>query len=522
MKKLSIILIIALVALASCTKSKEVHPEIGDGNDEIVTVGMKDVHVEYSRTDHAELHRVVFHYSLAETQQFASAEMTKRETFFELTLNDLLGDTLYYYYFELFPIGSNAYQSEHKTFHTQFFDTPQPPTPPVAELPTVITAEVNEITENSAQCGGEVTNDGGAEVIERGICWSTNANPTINDSHESASYGIGSFLVSMNDLQANTTYYVRAYATNSVGTSYGADKEFATLSGGGTGVPEGAINGLFTINENGDQVYFSKGNLQYQASTNTWRFAENQWDFVGDGTYGTVYENGEKCNNEFISSNYNGWIDLFGWGTSGWNNGNVYYQPYDCQKIDDESRGYGYGPTDGNSYEYDLVGDYAMADWGCNPIYNGGNQPNQWRILLDESGRGEWDFLCNNRITLSGYRFAKAKVNGVKGGILFPDNWDAAIFPINEVNQNEADYTTNIISTSQWEILEQNGAVFIPQSGERGEPWVSYIDWGFYWLASNDNDGNARFLSFTEYGFGSGSSNKCSGLSVRLVRDANP
>ena len=133
MKKLSIILACALVALVACTKSKEVHPEIGDGNDEIVTVGVKDVHVEYLRTDHVDLQKVVFHYSLAEEQQFEATEMTKRETFFELTLNDLLSDTLYGYYYEVFPNGGAAYNTERKTFHTQAFDTPEPPTPPSDE-----------------------------------------------------------------------------------------------------------------------------------------------------------------------------------------------------------------------------------------------------------------------------------------------------------------------------------------------------------------------------------------------------
>ena len=54
-------------------------------------------------------------------------------------------------------------------------------------------------------------------------------------------------------------------------------------------VPTGAINGLFSVSEN-SQVYFSQGNLQYQASTHTWRFAENQWDYVGNNELGTVYE----------------------------------------------------------------------------------------------------------------------------------------------------------------------------------------------------------------------------------------
>ena len=64
-------------------------------------------------------------------------------------------------------------------------------------------------------------------------------------------------------------------------------------------VPVGAINGLFTINSSGDQVYFSQGNLQYQASTDTWRFAENQYDIIGNA-------------NSNISPTYDGWIDLFG------------------------------------------------------------------------------------------------------------------------------------------------------------------------------------------------------------------
>ena len=201
-----------------------------------------------------------------------------------------------------------------------------------------------------------MTNSGGATVTERGICWSTSHNPTTSGSHANSGTGTGSFSVNMTGLAANTTYYVRAYAINSAGTSYGSEVSFTTqqttnytisvsasptnggtVSGGGTyqpgqsctvhatansgytftnwtesgsqvstnanytftvtgnrtlmanftynggggNVPEGAINSLFTINADGDQVYFSQGNLQYQASTNTWRFATNQYDYIG-------------------------------------------------------------------------------------------------------------------------------------------------------------------------------------------------------------------------------------------------
>jgi hypothetical protein len=143
MKKLSIILACALVALAACTKSKEVHPELGDGNDEIITVGIKDVHVEYTRTDHAELNRVVFHYSLAEVQQFEAAEMAKRETFFELTLDNLLCDALYSYYYELFYNGGETSITKRKTFRTYSCDAPIPPTPPSGEYIEVSCISVN-------------------------------------------------------------------------------------------------------------------------------------------------------------------------------------------------------------------------------------------------------------------------------------------------------------------------------------------------------------------------------------------
>ena len=396
-----------------------------------------------------------------------------------------------------------------------------PPQPSI-QTPTVITFDVFSITSNAASCSGEVTSDGGAEVTERGICWSTNTNPTISNSHVSAGAGMGTFSATISGLSANTTYHVRAYATNEAGTAYGEDKEFTTLEGGGSGnVPEGAINGLFTINENGDQVYFSQGNLQYRASTNTWRFAEKQWDFVGDGTYGTVYENGVKCNNELISSTYDGWIDLFGWGTSGWDNGNLYYHPYDSHYDSDFNQGY--GPVDGS----DLTGAYTNADWGIyNPISNGGNVDNQWRTLTYY----EWWTVFNGRITDSGLRYAKAIVNDVFGVILLPDNWRESYYHINNPNVDDSFCYNNIISQDDWrELLEAKGAVFFPSAGlrggESGELFIYFVNSnGYYWSSTNRQGPGSCALYFSDtwllpenYG-----NYSCNGFSVRLIHDANP
>src|ERR1035437_1072915 len=95
---------------------------------------------------------------------------------------------------------------------------------------TLITTSPVSITVNSAQSGGNITLDGGASVTARGVCWSTSHNPTIADNLTSNGSGIGIFTSSLTELTPNTLYYVRAYATNSMGTAYGDEISFTTLS----------------------------------------------------------------------------------------------------------------------------------------------------------------------------------------------------------------------------------------------------------------------------------------------------
>jgi starch-binding outer membrane protein SusE/F len=100
---------------------------------------------------------------------------------------------------------------------------------PVA--PTVTTtASVSSITNSTATSGGEVTATGGADVTARGICFSTTHTPTIANSKTTDGTGTGSFTSAITGLKMNTTYYVRAYATNSAGTAYGSEVSFTTLN----------------------------------------------------------------------------------------------------------------------------------------------------------------------------------------------------------------------------------------------------------------------------------------------------
>ena len=116
-----------------------------------------------------------------------------------------------------------------------------------AVAPTVTTTAISEIDKTTATGGGNVTADGGATVTARGICWSTSHNPTVSGSHTSDGTGTGNFTSAMTGLTANTTYYVRAYATNSAGTTYGEELSFTTLPDGIPGDVDG--DGMLTIND---------------------------------------------------------------------------------------------------------------------------------------------------------------------------------------------------------------------------------------------------------------------------------
>ena len=266
-------------------------------------------------------------------------------------------------------------------------------------------------------------------------------------------------------------------------------------------VPLGAINGKFTVNSNGNGVYFSQGNLQYKASTNTWRFAEEQYDFIGSA-------------NSNISSSYSGWIDLFGWGTSGYNHGANCYQPWSTSTVDGDYYAYG-------SNTFNLYDQTGQADWGWNAILNGSNMENRgWHTLTSD----EWWYLFYSRNTLTGIRFAKAQVNNVNGVILLPDDWNAIYYSLNNTNMGAASYSSNVISASQWAIIEQYGAVFLPAASYRGETLVVDLSrgYGVYWSSSFANSSNyARSILFndSEYFDIRSSFPRSYGISVRLVRD---
>lgn len=176
----------------------------------------------------------------------------------------------------------------------------------IEHIPELSTNSLNNITSNSATCEGNITIDGGASISSRGLCWSTHSNPTISDNKTSEGTGTGTFISSLTGLIANTTYYVRAYATNSSGTAYGNEISFkTTLTGYGTITDvDGNVYHVVTI---GTQVWMVE-NLK----TTKYRNGDPIPN-VSDGTVWSDLKTGAYCNYDNNANNSIASGRLYNW-----------------------------------------------------------------------------------------------------------------------------------------------------------------------------------------------------------------
>ncbi|MBQ7711642.1 MAG: hypothetical protein IJT39_07450 [Bacteroidales bacterium] len=283
--------------------------------------------------------------------------------------------------------------------------------------------------------------------------------------------------------------------------------------------PYGGISGMFSVSAT-QKVYFSSGNLQWgydggathatqdgeDNGAGTWRFAENQWESYSSG-------NTEADATARTSGH---WTDLFGWGTSGWNNGNTYYYPWNRSTTSN------YGPIK-KSTQYSLTGDYDNSDWGVyNAISNGGNSVGRWRTLT----RTEWEYMLSTRSNASSLQTA-ATVNGVQGYVILPDDWTTPSDV--SLTTGATNVTSNVLSATQWAILEANGAVFLPETGWRSGTVMKDVANHVcpYWTSSlNTSYTSCAYRFYFKTGskatIGSTSTTyKYYGYAVRLVCDAN-
>jgi len=189
----------------------------------------------------------------------------------------------------------------------------QAESPPIL-IPTVTTNDISEITQTTATSGGNVTDNGGATVTARGVCWSTNTNPDITDNHTNDGNRTGEFTSSLIGLTENTTYYVRAYATNSAGTKYGDEVSFITNENSTAG-----LIAYYPFNGNAnDESGNGLNGTANGASLTTDRFGNENSAYSFDGINDKIEIQHSDLLNLSSGFSFSVWIKASSWGTYGY------------------------------------------------------------------------------------------------------------------------------------------------------------------------------------------------------------
>jgi len=285
------------------------------------------------------------------------------------------------------------------------------------------------------------------------------------------------------------------------------------------------LPGRFAVSAS-DTVRFAQGNLQYRASTDKWRFAENQWDVVGNAAGNTT--------EEASRASQDNWIDLFGWGCSGKDNGQAAFMPYYCSETESDYR----SGTKGTSIPK------TDMDWAYyNTIINGGNaggpESGQWYVLTRE----EWCYVLGIKFLPTGASDSTSirdrarelcgygQVHGVNGLIILPDGWnwddlaaDTATLHFKWTPYNKL-FTDNVIRNEDdgnefWRKMENYGAVFLPVGGVRQGTTVKNTSYGYYHTMSYNTSSGAKVFSvrLNNQLVNISSMNKSDGRSIRPVQ----
>ena len=354
-----------------------------------------------------------------------------------------------------------------------------------ASLPT------GTLTNQLAVCALTLKNSTGSSPITSGLTQVTISDGTNSYliAPESSTFGEDVIYVAIRPVTAALQYTASDGTNNYIKTA--TSREYAAGNLYNLGLR--MVIPSFTINGSGTKVVFAPGNLQYNDSETTykWRFAANQYDYVGAWDITT-------------------WVDLLGWGT--WTGSSP--NPLNTSKT----------PGDYSWNSSDFTQESLLAD-ATQRSYN-------WRTLT----YSEWNYIIESRTTTTtnmptgtnsgNAKYTKATVAGVEGVILFPDNYahpagtTVSVSSAAYNNTEDNAFTTFTVDAANWTYMEAAGAVFLPAAGYRNGTTVSstHTD-GVYWSQTNFISTDADDFQFSANYLRVNYQPKNGGESVRLVRE---
>jgi len=409
------------------------------------------------------------------------------------------------------------------------------------EMPTVVTGDVTNITYTTADCSGNVTADGGASVTARGVCWSTSENPTTSNSMTTDGTGTGTYNSNITDLYPSTTYYVKAYATNCVGTAYGEQKTFTTnaltppsvTTEDVTNITTTAVTCLGNVTSDGGSTVTDSG-VCWSISENPTTSNSKTTDGTGFGVY--------SSNLTGLSPNTTYYFKAYATNSIG----TAYGEQRTFTTLPDSNIEYGSftDSRDGNQYVTVTIGsqvwmaeNLAYLPAVSAPATGSDTEPHCYVYNYEGTDIAEakatakyitYGVLYNWPATMNGASSSEVNPSGVQG--ICPEGWH---LPSHTEWRQLNDHLINAwgklkeAGTTHWEspnrgATNESGFTALP-AGYRLD-YGAFYDIGFYgfWWSSTQlntgkawtwglpyNDSMMRILSYSKEG----------GLSVRCVQD---
>jgi uncharacterized protein (TIGR02145 family) len=392
--------------------------------------------------------------------------------------------------------------------------------------PTITTNPITNITKVSATSGGKVVSDGGLAITAKGVCWSTSSNPTVSDTRTSDGTSAGNFTSQLTGLQDGTTYFVRSYATNTKGTSYGNEVSFTTVdtkpilaTNAITTITSTSATSGGTITSDGGVTITAKG-VCWSTSSNPTITDSKTSDGIGSGNF-TSQLTGLQIGTTYFVRAY----ATNAKGTSYGNEINF--------KILIGSLGQIISDVDGNTYKTVNIGSQLwMAENLKVSKYNDGTTiPTQWQ----NNTTGAWTYYNNDAYNYANYGklynwYAVSNTNGNKN--VCPTGWhvptDAEWSVLTDYlgGESVAGGKMKEVGTTNWNNPNTdatNTSLFSALPGgfrvDGNYSWIG--NFGYWWSSTEDNTSSAwsRILSLYNDNAGRLNPNKESGLSVRCLKD---